>query len=107
MNKNIDNYILENKDILINIINEINNLLSEKYLQKLSNLYDIALNNCLNRIDNETKYNKNLTENYFISLTSIISDTHKIQDLIEEFNPIDKALYILGYIQILMIKFQK
>ena len=93
VNTKMNEYLLENKDILIQLINSIYILLSEKLLEKLSNLYDIGFNNCLNRIDNETQYNIYLTENYYKGLTTIISDNNKIKELIEEFDPVDKTLY--------------
>ena len=93
VNEKIDNYLLENKDILIQLINSITISLSEKFFEKLSDLYEIAFNNCLNRIGNETKYNKHLAENYFMDLKSIILNNSKILDLIEDYDPVDKSLY--------------
>ena len=99
INNKIDNFLLENKDFLNQLIYNISNSLSEKFLKEISDLYDIGFNNYLSRIENDNIQNEILTNNYFCNLKEILGNDSKINELNALENPIDTSLpnYYKGF----------
>ena len=86
----IEDFLSENKEYLEQLINNVTILFSD--ISKFSELYEIAFNNCLIRLEEEIQKNNNLTTNYFSNLQTMFNDDLKIYELIETLNPMEKHL---------------
>ena len=81
----IINKLANNKDYLFNLMTDLTILFSEN-LSELANLYEIAFNSCLEKINNELLTNELLTNQYFNDLETIINDKTKIKELIKGYH---------------------
>jgi len=81
----INTFIKENKDDLNDLILNLTLIFSEESLKNLSNLYDKAFKNSLNKIQNDIETNKNLAQNYFTELAKITTDNNKLIELLKSF----------------------
>ena len=75
---NLNLFLKENKDHLNQLITEIDIMLSEESLKKISESYDIAFQSCFNTIESDLAQNKELTYNYYNNLTDILQNNSKI-----------------------------
>ena len=94
----VNTFLDENKNELNELILNLTILFSEESLKNLSDLYDIAFQSCLNKINDDIETNKILSQNYFNEIGNIVKDNNKIIDLLKTFKTDEKNLpYILIY----------
>jgi len=94
----IDKFIEENKDDLNDLILNLTLIFSEESLKNLSDLYDKAFKNSLNKLQNDIEANKNLAQNYFTELAKIKDDNNKLINLLKSFKTDEANMpYILHY----------
>ena len=86
VNKTIDNFLNQNKDYLNNLIMNLTSLLSEDFLEKLSNNFEEEFNNSLKQIQSDINNNKKLSNEYFEKLKNAIEDDQTILQLLHDYN---------------------
>ena len=103
VNKNIDLFIKENMDYLNQLMMELNLMLSEESLEKLSESYDKAFESSLNCIKKDIQKNKLLINDYFNNLTEIMQNNSKIFELLQSLDETN-LLSLEGFENILAFK---
>ena len=96
LKKTVESFLEKNEKDLNELMLNLTILFSEESLKNLSNLYDKAFENCLEKIKNDINTNKILSNDYFQNLTDIIQDNNKIINLLKSFKTDEKNMpYIL------------
>ena len=94
----INKFIEENKDDLNDLILNLTLIFSEESLKNLSDLYDNAFKNSLNKLQNDIETNKNLANSYFSELAKIKDDNNKLINLLKSYKTDEANMpYILIY----------
>ena len=83
VSKNLDLFLKEYKDYLNQLILELNILLSEESLEKLSESYDKTFESSLNYVNQNIQNNKLLIKDYFNNYTKIMKNNTKIFEILQ------------------------
>ena len=85
MNKNISDFLQENKTNLDELFINLKLLFSEESLEMLAHNFEKDFNNSLKIIESDIDINKNLSSEYFEKLKYIIEDNIYIIDLLKSY----------------------
>ena len=92
VNTKTEDFIVENKEYLNQIISEIDILFSEKNIKNLVNLYENGVQSCFEKIKNEIKHNKLLLNDYFKDINGIFDNNTKIIEILNFYQNDEKHI---------------
>jgi hypothetical protein len=92
IDEKVGNFLKNNKDYLIKLINELEVLLTKDYFKKIENYYDKSLESCFQTVNKIIRNNAVLSNQYFQNLCGIAQDNNQIIKLLKNFHTDDKHL---------------
>ena len=87
----LDKYIKNNKEILLNLKQDIETTFSEEKVENLAKIYDNSFNEYLTSITNIINNNNQIANTYFNGMEKIMTKDNAITELLLEY-PVDKSL---------------
>ena len=81
----IGEFIKNEKDYLNRLIFEIDSLFTEKKIEELAQLYEIAFKSCLLKTKNELNNNKNAAINYLNDMVKYFQNDTELLDLLKQY----------------------
>ena len=91
INESIIEFIIQKKDLLFQLITEINTYFSEESIENIAKSFDFVFNSYLEKTIKDIDKYKILSEEYFNGLALLMLDNKELVKLLENY-PVDKTL---------------